>query len=296
MHSPDPSEVSTSNSPRPIQAVILPAYQDSVLLSEGVAKAIGIVRRRWFAFGIASVLSATACIAASHLLPRVYRAETLLVPAQASGGGGVGSLLGRYGGIAAAMGVDVSSPDAETNEALATIRSRTLIEGFIAEGKLLPVLFPKQQGKSVHDAYGAFVRNQLTVQQDKVSRLVTVAIEWTDREQAAAWANELVVRVNQTMRARAIAMADANLRYWREERGASQLTTLRDAAASMIEAQLQKRMLATTQPDYAFRVIDPAVPPTSSIRPKRVVFAMLGAMLGALACFGYFVRRGSATT
>lgn len=167
------------------------------------------------------------------------------------------------------------------------MRSRTFIEQFISERKLLPVLFPDQPSKSAQDAYQLFVRDMFTVQQDKSTHLVTVAIEWTDREQAADWVNDLVSRINDVMRQRAIQISDANLHYLREEWNRSQFTSLRDTASSLMEAQLNSRMMAATQPDYAFRVIDLASPPDAnkSVRPKRIVFALLGAMIGGLVSF-----------
>lgn len=273
---------------KPVQAIILPPYPDSAALSKGVEAALKVVRYYWWVLAIAGFLGAVAFTAVSHLLPRVYRAEAVLTPTQGGGSsGGLGSLLSRYGGIAAAIGMDVSAAATQTNEAIATMRSRTFIEQFISERKLLPVLFPDQPSKSAQDAYQLFVRDMFTVQQDKSTHLVTVAIEWTDREQAADWVNDLVSRINDVMRQRAIQISDANLHYLREEWNRSQFTSLRDTASSLMEAQLNSRMMAATQPDYAFRVIDLASPPDAnkSVRPKRIVFALLGAMIGGLVSF-----------
>jgi uncharacterized protein involved in exopolysaccharide biosynthesis len=46
------------------------------------------------------------------------------------------------------------------------------------------------------------------------------------------------------------------------------------------EANLNRIMLATVQPDYALRVIDPAVAPLKPIRPRWFLLSALGVVLG----------------
>ena len=91
--------------------------------------------------------------------------------------------------------------------------------------------------------------------------LVNVTIEWRDPEQAAAWANLLVARLNSEMRTRAIASTDRSVSYLEKElTGTSNLGT-QQAINRLIETQVNQRMLANVTQEYAFRVVEKALPP-----------------------------------
>ncbi len=55
-------------------------------------------------------------------------------------------------------------------------------------------------------------------------------------------------------------------------------------------------MVASTREEYAFKVIDPAIPPEKKIKPKRSLIVILGFILGAMVIpmagiFTAFFRR-----
>src|SRR6202008_3889304 len=66
-------------------------------------------------------------------------------------------------------------------------------------------------------AYRLFDLKIRTVTQDKKTGLVTLQIDWTDRQEAADWTNELVRLLNEERRDRAIANADASVSYLEKE-------------------------------------------------------------------------------
>jgi LPS O-antigen subunit length determinant protein (WzzB/FepE family) len=109
-------------------------------------------------------------------------------------------------------------------------------------------------------------------------------VEWTDREQAALWANELVRRLNAEMRQRALAKADASVGYLEKELSGTTAVASREAIGRLIEAQINQRMLANVQHEYAFRVVDKAMPPDARdfVRPKRLLMLVVGALTGCI--------------
>jgi len=50
----------------------------------------------------------------------------------------------------------------------------------------------------------------------------------------------------------------------------------------LVEGEMQKLMLAKGRPDFAFRVLDKAVPPKWQSRPKRLRTILLAALLGPM--------------
>src|SRR5277367_5034727 len=184
----------------------------------------------WIAGSV--VLFAVLFTVAALILPRIYRATTVLVSAGAernSLNSSLNSALGSLGGLASIAGVNVGASDAATEEALAVLRSRQFTEAFIASNHLLPELYSRRwdnatgQWKNAADqpttarALRYFDSKVRTIIQDRKTGLITVQIDWRDRDEAAAWANAMVQRLNEEMRSRAIAKSDASLAYLQGE-------------------------------------------------------------------------------
>lgn len=246
-----------------------------------------------------AAIFAIAAIVYSLAAEEWYRAEVLLIPNDDHSSQSLGSQLQGLGGLAGLAGINVQGRDA--TEALAVLRSRKFARRFIEEGNLLPVLFSDewdsgkeawktpdpQKHPDLRDGVKYFAENVLDVSEDSGSGLVTVSISWTDAELAAEWAMELVNRLNETMRLRALDEAERNIEYLQSELASTNIGALRDAAARLLESELQKVMLARGENEFAFRIVDPAQTPKMRYWPKRsfvVIFAMfLGGLLASLA-------------
>lgn len=228
---------------------------------------------------------------------RVYRATTVLAPAQANGGANaMASLLGQASGLAALVGINVGGQTSNVEEALAVLRSREFTLRFMNDEQILAKIFPDdwdaagQRWKpgvkppSTSRAYTFFDTEMRLIVQNRKTGLVSLHIEWTDRAAAARWANLLVKRLNDEMRQRAINDANVSLRYLEKELDATSAVEVRQSINRLIEAQIKQRMLANVNQEYAFRVIDQAVvpEPDEAIRPQRRKIVMIGALLGLL--------------
>jgi len=247
-----------------------------------------------FAGKWALALCATICtliaIAIALALPVKYRAEVLLKPARVDSNL---SQLGGAGALASLAGIALPIDDRSV-EARALLESKEFSMEFVRNEQLLPVLFAKQWDASAGrwrpsdetkiptelDAY-RMLRDQVrTVSQDPQTRLVLLAIEWTDPELAASWANKMVALLNEKMRADAMARSRRNLDFLRNEYEQTNVTPLRDAIARVMETELQTSMLSSVERDFAFRVIDPAIVPNRRISPNRRLIAASGLLLG----------------
>lgn len=254
--------------------------------------------RRWWV--VASIVACTAIAATvAYAATPIYRAVVVLVPAGAERGGmgaGLGAALGQLGGLASLAGINVSSGDVETEESLAVLRSRQFTEAFIDDEKLVPVLFADrwnaaqgawQEGSkppTPAEAYKYFNKKVRSALQDKKTGLVTLQIEWRDREQAATWANELVRRLNVEMRNRAIAKADASIGFLEKELTSTTTVASREAVGRLIEGQIKQRMIANVQQEYAFRIVDRAMAPDAGdiVRPQRLILLVIGVFSGVM--------------
>lgn len=239
---------------------------------------------------------ALASVAYALLATEIYRAEVLLAPAEEQSAPAIG---GQLGGLAALAGINVGERD--NVEALAVLRSRDFAREFVMENNLLPTFFPDvwdaagerwvvddpADAPDVRDGVRYFRERVLDVSEDTRSGLVTVAIEWTDPETAAAWAGELVQRLNARLRQRALEDAQTNVAFLQAEMANADLLTLQQSIGQLLQSEMQKLMLARGSEEFAFRVVDPAVPPKYRARPKRTVIAVVGTLLGGM--LGLFV-------
>lgn len=252
----------------------------------------------WKPIVLLTVLGAVTGVTTALLMTPVYRAQAMVVPREDSAAGALGrSIMGQFGGLAGLAGglLPAGSNEAET---LATLRSRALTEQFIEERNLLPVLFEQKwdaergawlesdprRVPTLRDGFRVFDRRVRTVAEDRKTGLVTVAVDWKDPAVAADWANGLVALANETLRQRAIREATDTLAYLDRELGRTEKVELRTSMFQFVEAQQKTLMLANTRPDYALRVIDPAVTPgpRDRLRPKRALMSIAATMLGGL--------------
>jgi uncharacterized protein involved in exopolysaccharide biosynthesis len=251
--------------------------------------------RRWLVI-ICILLFSGAFASAAFMLTPIYRATAVLVPASSerSQGGVLGSAAGQLGGLASLAGISVNTSEPETVEALSVLQSRQFTERFIAENNLMPVLFakkwdttnarwkvPEAKQPTPEKAYEYFNKIRI-VTQDKKTGLVTIQIDWKDRNQAATWTNELVQRLNAEMRSRAIARTDASVGYLGKELKVVGDTSTQEAINRLIEAEMRQRMLANVSEDFSFRFIDRAVPADADepIFPRKALLILLGPVIG----------------
>lgn len=253
--------------------------------------------RRWLI--LATVLVFTAAFAAAAFLIRpVYRATTVLLPAsseRSSLSNSLSSALGSLGGLASLAGVSVGSGDVATEEALAVLRSRQFTESFLNDNNLMPKLYARKWdtagGKwrvgpddqpTPAQAFKYFDKKIRSITQDRKTGLVSLQIDWRDRNEAAAWANELTQRLNTEMRERAIAKADASLGFLEKELVTTTDIGTREAVNRLIETQIKQRMLANVSPEYVFRVVDKAMAPDADdpVWPQKALLIAAGAIFG----------------
>ena len=260
-----------------------------------------------------TMLSTIACASWAYLSPTIYRSATLLAPVSVERStGGLSSALGQLGGLASLAGINVDSRDSRIDEALAVLSSREFIERFISDHNLLRILFPKKwdmhnERWSVPVAkvptpwkgYKYFTEKVLNVDRDKKSGLITVSIDWESRLDAAAWANELIERVNEEMRLRALAAAVASTRYLEKEREETQLVETREAINRLMESEINRKMMASVTKEYVFRVVDRALPADvdDRLKPKRLMLVVVGVvgglLLGSIVVLFRFSLRGA---
>ncbi len=237
----------------------------------------------------------------------IYRAQVTMSYVRAENGSsfaGVAQL--GLGGLAGLAGVQLGSPDSSESESLALLNSRSFLESFIDENGLLPVLFEdrwdsgrsewRPSGRwfgsvndsvpSLQDGYELFRSKIFRINKDRKSGLLYLTIDWPDRYVAVEWANQLVAKGNAVIRQRDIEQSDIALEYLGKEISTTNIVELRRALYSVVENYMRQRTLAKTRPDYAFRIVDPAMVPDADryvvpdVKRRVVGSIVIGMLLG----------------
>jgi hypothetical protein len=200
---------------------------------------------------------------------KMYTVDLVAVPARFDQSGDGLSVTQALGGLSALAGAGSGLSD-EVREALAILRSRSLIEAFIQEEHLLPVLFEgkwdasenswkdQEDVPSLWDGYRRFSGDVISVSVNSSQGIISLRVTWKESAIAAQWANKLLAQANDRIRKRVIDEAAGNIDFLRGELEATSLLEVRQSIFSLVEAQIRRIMLANTRPDYAFRVVDPA--------------------------------------
>lgn len=248
-------------------------------------------RGKWL-IAVVTFLFAAAGVAYALLATPVYRGVVVLAPNKSEQGP---NLTGSLGGLASLAGINLGySPD-ET-EAIATLYSRVFIEEFIRDNDLLPILFADkwdaangrwmeedpEDRPDILDGVGFFIDEVRSVEEDSVTGLITLAVEWTDPQLVADWAEDLVRRINERLRARDLANSERRLAYLNSQLEKASLVELRQAISRLIENEIQTIMLAQADEEYAFKVIDPPRVPSEPIAPRKLSIVVLATFIGGM--------------
>ena len=276
--------------------------------------------RKWSIIAITAVVSFMALFFALNA-KNYYKAEVVLAPAQSGGkSGGLGQLGGLASLAGISMGGGGGSSD--TAIAILQSRQygeRFIKENdlkpllfadswdvetqswIVGEPGLLSRLMSSIKGgdeevnvsatyqreelavgePTLWNAYGAF-KGILSVQTDKASGLVNLSVEFTNPVLAATWANQMVKDINSIMREQTLTEAKLSNEYLERELQKTNLAEVKQTIYALMEGNIKSMMLANTNDDAVFKVIDPAVVPEAKSKPKRSLILAVGIVLGLM--------------
>jgi uncharacterized protein involved in exopolysaccharide biosynthesis len=271
-----------------------PSDEDEIDLLE----LIRTLLQAWKTIVSITIICTGLAVAYALYAPEVFKAETLLAPAQEEKSG-ASSTLSQFGGLAAMAGISIPS-DSNVEQVVATLNSRKFLRTFIKQNKLIPVLFdeiwdadnqawmvPSVEDEPTEQKAIESFKACLSIDEDKKSGLITLSISWKDPEVTAQWANDLVKQLNEQLREQAIADSIKRVGYLEQELAKTTLQDMRAVLYNLLESEKQKAMLANVNEDFALEVIDPAVAPETREKPKRKLIVALGTACGGF--LGVFV-------
>src|SRR5260221_4305538 len=285
---------------KPIPLPAVPDAKDHSAWRGGTDESDGLtffflpLQGSWFLVGFLVLVSVATSVALAVIMKPYWRVEIVVMPVNRNVPTSLGSGSPGLTGLAPLIGRQDSLKD----EALAVLRSRELFDTYAKEKNLLPVLFndrwdgetnswkvPPEQVPTLRQAYRLFDGGIRDIEEDRRTGIVTLAITWIDREQAVAWARDMIDLANRQLRDRAITDSQRNMKYLTDEMRSSPLSAqnaLANALTTAYEKQLQNYMFAKGQVEYAFRIIDvPTLPDERErVSPRRTLIVAAGSLGG----------------
>jgi uncharacterized protein involved in exopolysaccharide biosynthesis len=237
---------------------------------------------KWIVSAITLLCIAAAVVFALTATP-MYRAQIVVTDAPDPSNVASSAGMGQLGGLASLAGFSLPATGS-ARDSSAILESRRLVEEFIKRNVPVEELIKNMpQDRALWLAVERFRRDVLSINKDDRKGKTAITIEWTDAATAARWANQFVELANDLIRRRALDEANRNIEYLNEQIGKTSIVEIRSVMYNLIESETRKLMLANGRVEYAFTVVDPAVPPKARSRPQRTLLVMLGALLGAAA-------------
>ena len=213
-------------------------------------------------------------------LNNVYRAEILLASSESK----TQSPTIGQSGLAAIAGINLpSGTDEKTLIAIETLKSRKFISEFLIRHEALPALMAPiswnskedilevgEYHGSIQEATKRFMNIFYVEKLSQNTPFVLMTIEHISPTQARDWLKSMVEDLNQSLSQRDVTEVENSIKYLQEQINKTNVSDLKQLFYSMIEAQTSKAMLAEVRPEYAFRVIDPAIAPELKYSPQRL--------------------------
>ena len=265
---------------------------------------------------VASVIvAALVSVSVALYLPNKYTSEAVLAPRDSGGAGGLGQLASQFGGLAGIAGINLGGMGGNDSTALAKemLETRDFFGAYLYEEVLINLMAAEgwdpasdsveiddsiydlerqawvrevdpafQVKPSPQEAHKVFAENFLTVVEDKSTGFVTVSITHFSPSVARDWVNLLVHGVNEAVRDRDVREAERSIEFLKEQSLKTNLVSLTEAFAKLIEEQTKTVMLANASDEYAFQVIEPPVAPELKSEPQRALICVLGVLLGGM--------------
>lgn len=265
-----------------------------------------VVWKRKYIVAIAAVACCLLAFASSYLFKLKYEASVIFVTLadDSIGGraGGLAALASQFGGLASLGGLSLSGSDRKA-EYLAVLQSQALVEEFITKNDLMPVLYADdwdqkkntwkdedaEKQPTVWKATRYFRSKVMRLKTDNKTGISTLSIAWPDARTGARWANGLVEMANENVRARTIEEAERNVAYLNDQLTKTSVVAVQSSISTLLENQIKRIMLAQGTDQYAFRVIDPALPPEIAFFPKRTIWGILGCFVGLIGSIAFLI-------
>jgi uncharacterized protein involved in exopolysaccharide biosynthesis len=276
---------------------------------------IQLIKVIWDGKYIISLICFTASIIAvlySLSLSDIYRSQATLSPVSMEGenSSGISSQLGSLAGLAG-VSFGANPGGSQVTIGMEVMQSRRFFNQLASKYDLVKPLMagtdwdrdtntliydediydikqdkwirvpvpPLKAEPSMQEAYREF-SSIFSVSQDDETGIITLRIENYSPYLAKEWLDWIIFEINNLTRNDDMAQAEKSIEYLKDEINQTNLFEIKEGISQLIQAQIEKIMLAKVTPEYLFKIIDPPYLPEVKAGPSRALICVLGFFLG----------------
>ncbi len=285
--------------------VWIPQTADSGWL---LAELLGEFRRYRKQLAIVFIAVGAIAFVVTFFVPVRYASTAILSPVGDSPASSLGALASQLSGLAGLAGIQAPDSSGDrTVVTIATLQSRGFQVDFANRHGLVPLLFPwrydeaAEQWKGelwplrggppsedeIFDAMGGVVE----VAQDPLTGLVALSVLGYSPEQAKSLATAFAGEINERMRVTEVAEAERSIEHLKRQIAGTEVAELRQVFYGLISQRTKDALLANVADEFALRTVDPPSLPDSPAKPRRLLVAVLAAVLGVILFSGWILLR-----
>ena len=270
-----------------------------------ISYAFSLINRQKKSIVIGVVIVMIATLIYGFSLPNIYRADGIY---EVVGSGSTSSHVKKSGLSSIAGAVGVSLGGGETNRGdviVETVRSKTLLKHLLQFDGILPGLVaaeyynPKSQTidfdrsifsvednswngapPTIHDAFKKYSR-QLSIYQDQGDNFIYISFDHVSPNFAQEFVLLVIEQLNLKLRSKSLDEANAALNFLEDQLANTFLIELRNSISSLIQKQLEKKMLADVSENFALTPIERPFIEQEKESPSRLLL-LIWATVGSL--------------
>ncbi|MDG2297496.1 MAG: hypothetical protein P8L75_04830, partial [Gammaproteobacteria bacterium] len=131
----------------------------------------------------------------------------------------------------------------------------------------------------VHEVY---MKSVMSISQDKLTGFISIHVEHISPIFAKEFLELIIREANSLLRKRDMEESSKAIEYLTSELSKNPFVEIKESINSLIEAQLEKQMLAQINEDYILIEIDPPFVAEKKSKPIRSLIFVFGATLGGM--------------
>lgn len=287
------------------------SYDDEINLKD----ILNILLSRKKTIASITLCSALLSIIIALSLPNIYKSQSLLAPSTEQDS--LSSKLESFSSLGSLAGFSLpDAPASKTKEAIARIESFEFFNKYflpniklenlmavkawnyqnnslIYKEKLFnsnlnqwvrKVSYPKKIKPSPQEAYISY-RKILSINENNKTSFVSISIEHQSPIIAKKWLDLIIEQINKSMRIVAKEQSSKSISYLNEISTTTNIQSIQEVISSLLEKEIQKNMLTSSNEYYVFKPIDSPLAPELKSRPSRALICIAITLLGMIFSF-----------
>ena len=153
------------------------------------------------------------------------------------------------------------------------------------------VSFPLKTKPSNQELYAYFYEN-LSINEDSKTSFITISIEHISPYIAKEWVEIMINKINLSMSMADQLVAKEYIEFLNESYNNTKVQSIKEVISGLQEEQMKKLMLASSNDEYVFKIIDPPIVPEIKSSPNRALICIAGTTIGVIfsLCFIFLMR------